>query len=235
MGKRLSGKSFIGFPFFVLMIILGSINISFGQYNEFGIGAGGFNYRGDLVRTFDITNFRPGFLLHYRRNLSGYASVRMAISGGRMYGSDNKPFDALSSQRNESFTNDIYEVSGTFEYYFLNFRTDKALVNWSPYLFGGLSMFGFNHQQEKNAEYSSIQPAIPMGVGFRYDFNQKFGASLEFGARKTFFDWLDNVSEGNPEIKNYNYGNHISKDWFYFAALSFSYTIYTIPCPFKVK
>lgn len=235
MNRYWNGKSFIGFPFFVLMIMLSSFQTSVAQYNEFGIGAGAFNYRGDLVRTFDVMNFRPGFMAHYRRNLSGYVSARVALSGGSLYGSDAKPYDVLGLERNESFRTSLFEISGTFEYYFLDFRVDKALVNWSPYIFGGFSMFLFNPQQEKRAEYSSIQPAIPMGIGIRYNFSRKLGIAFEFGARKTFFDWLDNVSEGNTGVKDYKYGNHFTNDWFYFTALSVSYTIYTIPCPFKVN
>ncbi|MEM6523088.1 MAG: DUF6089 family protein [Bacteroidota bacterium] len=42
--------------------------------------------------------------------------------------------------------------------------------------------------------YSLIQLAIPVGIGFRYRLNQVFDISIEFGARYTFTDYLDDVS-----------------------------------------
>ena len=43
-------------------------------------------------------------------------------------------------------------------------------------------------------EYSLIQFAIPMGGGIKIAVSESFNIVLEYGARKTFTDYLDDVS-----------------------------------------
>ena len=84
----------------------------------------------------------------------------------------------------------------------------------------------------KPVPYSSFQPAIPLGFGFKYAVNPKWMVGFEFGVRKMFFDYLDNVSEGDLLRKNYNYGNWYDNDTYYFISISANYTFYRILCPF---
>ncbi|MCX6290393.1 MAG: DUF6089 family protein [Bacteroidetes bacterium] len=50
------------------------------------------------------------------------------------------------------------------------------------------------------AKYSLVQFCIPMGVGFKYTIGNSIGVGLEVGIRKTFTDYLDDVS-----TKYYNF------------------------------
>ncbi len=50
---------------------------------------------------------------------------------------------------------------------------------------------GFFPTREK---YSRIQLTIPMGVGFTYRLTRELNLGLEFGYRKTFTDYIDDVS-----------------------------------------
>ncbi len=43
-------------------------------------------------------------------------------------------------------------------------------------------------------KYNRFQLAIPFGVGFKYGLNKLWSIGLEFGARKTFTDYIDDVS-----------------------------------------
>ncbi|KXK24247.1 MAG: OmpA/MotB domain-containing protein [Bacteroidetes bacterium OLB12] len=54
--------------------------------------------------------------------------------------------------------------------------------------------------------------AIPFGVGMKYVLNPKYYLAVEFGMRKTFFDYLDNISDGDLQYKNYQYGNVFDYD-----------------------
>ncbi|MEQ9166212.1 MAG: DUF6089 family protein, partial [Fulvivirga sp.] len=101
----------------------------------------------------------------------------------------------------------------------------------TPYLFGGLAIFGVSGMGDKPEEYSNIQPSIPFGLGFKYVLNPKWYMGLEFGARKTFFDYLDNVGPGDIVVKDYQYGNRFDNDHYFFIGLSMTYSFYTIPCP----
>jgi len=118
------------------------------------------------------------------------------------------------------------------EYHFMNWRDDKHIVRFTPYLFAGLGIFGISGTRNKPTEYSNVQGAIPFGLGFKYVVNPKWYVAVELGARKTFFDYLDNVSAGgNRLVKNYQYGNPYDNDVYYFLGVSITRTFYEIPCP----
>jgi hypothetical protein len=214
----------------LLLFIFGSLSLS-AQRSEIGFGLGTLNYTGDLVRSYNFLNSRPAGTVFYRSNLSKVVSFRTAVTAGKLAASDSRPIDAFSTQRNASFNIFMFEVSTVMEYHFLNWRDTKHFMRFSPYLFGGLALFGMSGNGNKPKAYSDVQGAIPFGVGAKYIVNPKWYVALEFGPRKTFFDYLDNVSEGNRTNKNYQYGNPFTNDVYYFLGISVTRTFYDIPCP----
>ncbi len=207
-----------------------SMHAAFAQHAEVGLGIGTLNYTGDLVHNYNFKYSRPAATIFYRANLSGVVSFRTAITGGQISGSEI-PLDAFATQRQASFNLFLLEASTVLEYHFLNWRDSKRFVRFTPYLFGGLALFGLSGQVEKNAEYSNVQAAIPFGGGVKYVYNPKWYFSLEFGIRKTFFDYLDNISDGDLRNKNYQYGNPNDNDHYFFLGISVTQTFYDIPCP----
>ena len=217
---------------FVVAVLCVLSHASFAQRSEVGFGLGTFNYTGDLVRGYNFLNSRPAGTVFYRSNLSNVVSFRAAVTAGKLAGSDKRPVDAFALQRNASFNIFLFEISTVGEYHFLNWRdTKQRYVRFSPYLFGGLALFGMSGNGSKPEEYSNVQAAIPFGVGLKYVVNPKWYVALEFGARKTFFDYLDNVSAGREANKNYRYGNPLDTDVYYFLGISVTRTFYDIPCP----
>jgi hypothetical protein len=203
-----------------------------GQRSEVGFGIGTFNYTGDLVRTYNLRFSKPAATAFYRSNISSVISVRTALTVGKIGASDTrKPIDPFANTRAASFDLFLLEGSGTFEYHFLNWRDDKRRLRFTPYLFAGAALFGISGVQQKNAEYSNIQMAIPFGGGMKYVLNPKYYIAFEFGMRKTFFDYLDNISDGDLQNKNYQYGNVFDTDNYFFAGFTLTYTFYDIPCP----
>lgn len=203
-----------------------------GQRSEIGFGLGTFNYTGDLVRTYNLSTSKPAATVFYRSNISNVISLRTAITAGKIGASDTQnPIDAFATARNASFDLFLFETAATFEYHFLDWRDSKRRLRFTPYLFAGASLFGISGVEQKSAEYSSIQMAIPFGGGMKYVLNPKYYIAFEFGIRKTFFDYLDNVSEGNPSVKNYQYGNTFDYDNYFFTGITLTYTFYDIPCP----
>lgn len=88
-------------------------------------------------------------------------------------------------------------------------------INIESYLFVGVSGFWFNPQgryidgtwhnlKPLNTEgqgmidtrknYCNFQVAIPFGVGFKYAISREWSIGLEYGMRKTFTDYIDDVS-----------------------------------------
>jgi Domain of unknown function (DUF6089) len=203
-----------------------------GHRSEIGFGLGTFNYTGDLVRTYNLGSSKPAGTVFYRSNISNVISLRTAITAGKIGASDAaNPIDAFATKRAASFDLFLFEAAGTFEYHFLDWRDSKRRLRFTPYLFAGAGLFGFSGVEQKTAEYSNIQVAIPFGGGMKYVLNPKYYIAFEFGIRKTFFDYLDNVSEGNPSVKNYQYGNTFDYDNYFFTGITLTYTFYDIPCP----
>lgn len=202
------------------------------QKSEVGFGFGAFNYTGDLARTYNILNVKPGVTVFYRSNLSQVVSVRAGLTAGGLGATDERPIDAFAERRDASFDIFLMEASMVGEYHFMNWRDDKHIIRFTPYLFGGLAIFGISGTQSKPSEYSNVQGALPFGLGFKYIVNPKWYVALEFGARKTFFDYLDNVSEATTTtVKNYRYGNPYDNDNYFFFGFSITRTFYDIPCP----
>jgi hypothetical protein len=225
----------IHFPSRLSVVVLALIFVvsvpCFSQKSEIGFGLGTLNYTGDLVKNYSFRFSRPAGTVFYRSNLSPVVSFRTAVTAGQLSASE-KPIDAFAAKRNASFDLFLFEASTALEYHFLNWRDGKRFVRWNPYLMGGLALFGISgNNQNKPEEYSNVQVAIPFGVGIKYVYTPRWYFGLEFGVRKTFFDYLDNVSDGNPRRKNFQYGNPNDKDAYYFLGISVTRTFYDIPCP----
>jgi len=201
------------------------------QRTEIGGGLGVFNYTGDLVRTYDLTTSKPAATFFYRSNISKVISFRTSFTGGQLAASDqNSPIDLFAAKRAASFDFFLLELSGVFEYHFLDWRDDKRRLRFTPYLFSGVALFGIAGAPNKTAPYSNVQMAIPIGGGMKYVLNPRYYISFEIGIRKTFFDYLDNISSGTQSFKNYQYGNPNDTDNYFFSGITLTYTFYDIPC-----
>jgi hypothetical protein len=215
----------------VVAFCLVSYFTTLAQKSEIGFGLGTFNYTGDLVRNYDLRFSKPAGTVFYRSNLSSVVSFRAGITAGKL-GASEKPIDAFAAARNASFNIFLFEASTVMEYHFLNWRETKRFVRFTPYLFAGLAVFGIAGHEPSNEEYSNVQASVPFGGGVKYVYNPKWYFSLEFGVRKTWFDHLDNISDGDIRYKNItSHGNPNDNDSYYFLGISLTRTFYTIPCP----
>lgn len=223
-------------PFVILSVVVffpaAQAEAQISQRSEVGFGLGTFNYTGDMARIYRLGNSKPAATVFYRANISKVISFKAGLTGGKVGASDIKhPLDAAAVQRANAFNIFLLEAATTFEYHFLDWRDDQRRLRFTPYLFAGVALFGISGNESKSAPYSNVQMAIPFGGGMKYVLNPKWYTSFEIGIRKTFFDHLDNVSDGNAIFKNYQYGNRYDYDNYFFVGLSFTRTFYDIPCP----
>ncbi len=232
--KLLSRGKSGGFPLFMFLLIFSFPMM--GQNSEIGIGLGGLSYTGDLQRGYKLLQNRPAATIFYRHTFSNAVSVRGGFTGGQLIGSDENPIDDFAAARNTAFDLWMLEGAVTIEYNFLDFLHSKSWTNYSPYFFAGVGAFTLFGEESRGNKYRKIQPAIPFGVGMKFLLDPRWQLGVEFGARKTFFDYLDNVSEFDEALskkgQNYQYGNQHDQDWYYFVGVTLSYTFYTVPCPF---
>lgn len=213
----------------VTVFLLAALTVQ-AQRSEVGAGIGTFNYTGDLVKFYNFKYSKPAITVFYRSNISNVVSFRASATGGKI-GASDKQDDPFGSFRSASFDIFLMEFSGVTEYHFMNWRETKRFVRFSPYFFAGFGLFGITGNENKPDEYSNVQATIPFGAGLKYVYTPKLYFSLEFGVRKTFFDYLDNISTGDPDNKAVPFGNPNTNDAYYFLGITVTRTFYNVPCP----
>ncbi|MEQ8581098.1 MAG: DUF6089 family protein [Marinoscillum sp.] len=202
------------------------------QFVEFGGGLGVSHYTGDLNGVPRLDQSKLAGTGIYRLNFSDIVSFKFAFTAGSISGNDRRPVDALGENRQYEFKHNFLELSGVFEYHFMSYRSEKYKNKWSPYAFFGLGFVKLNNTSTAYEDYQRVQPVLPMGGGVKYMLSKRLTLAGELGARKTFFDYLDGISDGDQSIKNYQYGNPNDKDWYFYSGISLTYVLYKIPCPF---
>ncbi len=202
------------------------------QLSEIGFQAGVFNFTGDLSRNYNLQSQRPAGSVFFKANISQAASLRYGFSGGMLSGNDQYSNDPFNQIRDDSFNVFLLEGYALLEFYFLDYKSKHALIHWTPYLNFGLGLFSFFGEKAEENDFFPIQPAIPLGVGIKYQLSKKFDIGIEVSARATFFDEIDGVSGPDNNRKNYDYGNKYDFDSYYFIGFTLNYTFYFIPCPY---
>lgn len=174
---------------------------------------GGFaNYIGDLqskVYTTQQSNGAFGAGLQY--DLSDHFSVLGNGSFGRISAADGYSNQADLRARNLNFESKIYEGNLLLEYNIFDLHSHKL----TPYLFAGAALFHFNPYAYDTTgkkvylrslstegeglpgykkEYSLFQISIPFGGGIKFRVSDRVVLAYEIGMRKTFTDYLDDVS-----------------------------------------
>ncbi len=203
---------------------------SFAQKIEFGAGIGGFNYQGDLSPNFQFRNTKPAGSFLFRYNFNSAFSLRAEFGGGIIGAKDNTSKDPWQQQRNLTFQSRVIEGSLAGEYNFLDFVDRRFAVNWTPYVFGGIGFANFKPSVVTD-NYKKSTMIMPYGVGVKYQIKRPWSIGLEYGTRKTFTDYLDNLG-GDPKSNDkIQQGNPSTKDKYHYIRLSVTYTLYTIVCP----
>lgn len=203
----------------------------FAQRLEVGAGGGVMLYKGDLAPKLTPKFARPAATLFIRHNPGRAVSLKYSFSMGRIFADDKETNNNFAARRNRFFNTRITEIAATAEYNFLDYRSDKARRNWSPYLFGGVAIFKFDPVENTRPDYTLTGLALPFGVGLKYVLGGQWNLNLEFGARKTFTDYLDDLGGDINTNNKFQNGNPYDKDLYVFTSISISYTFYKIRCP----
>jgi hypothetical protein len=176
---------------------------------------GGFsNYYGELQsKRFTTDQSRGAFSLGLAYEITPNIAIRGSLSYTRLAADDkrNKP---EFRERNLSFESQIFEGSLLGEYSLFDLSAKRA----TPYVFGGGALFRHNpyafdlsgqkiflrslstegqgiRNYPDRKFYNLIQPAVLFGAGFRVRITENASLGYEIGVRKTFTDYLDDVSK----------------------------------------
>jgi hypothetical protein len=236
---------------------------------EIGVFGGGSFYMGDLNPNvpFLQTNIAYGVLARYA--LGSRWAAKVHLYKGILNGDDSK--SNFLPERSLKFNSSIWELGGVGEFNFLPYFTGSLKNYFTPYIFGGaallyhrpkvgrLDLRDFNTEGQENAtllepsnpeerRYSYFTLSIPFGVGVKYSFSKRIAVTIEWGMRKTFTDYIDDVSmtyyfntselqpgqvvEGltysDPNLNheaNMQRGNSKNNDWYSFAGFTLTYYI----------
>ncbi len=254
------------------IIVLFTLGIKLQAQNlHLNLTAGAMNYTGDLqdkAYTFSQSHFAGGVGVSY--DITDHLSLRAGVLLGKVSANDKYGRNAA---RNLNFSSNITEFNVGAQYYI----TPLADHFITPYVFAGLAVYHFNPYTfdttgkkyylkplstegegfvSGRSNYNLTQLAVPFGAGVKFSLSENVNVGVEFGLRKLFTDYLDDVSttyadpallqtnrgavaqelayRGN-EIKNGNAepvvgakrGSASYKDWYYFTGVTASFALFT--------
>jgi hypothetical protein len=171
---------------------------------------GSSKYTGDIAGRFESFNsasYNFGFGAQYR--YSEHIVLRTNLNLVRITGDDKF---GTNPTRNLSFKTNIYEwnVQGVYDLFRFNkmYRRRRQIT---PYGILGVGLFYYNPKAEldgtnyalrgyqtEGQSYSAINYSVQFGGGFRYKLNPHIDIAFEAIFKKTFTDYLDDVSTVYP-------------------------------------
>jgi hypothetical protein len=270
-----------------LFVLVSFITFSYSQTRaqqwEFGGWVGISNYFGDLNTNTSFEYLGPGGGLLMRYNWSKRWAYKISFNAGKVGFEDVASGYPYQKARNLSFNSNIFELANEIEFNFFRYEKERTEYNFTPYLTTGFSVLYFNPttlfegkkynlrdygtEGQKNPDgdsrpYSRINFAFILGGGFKYSFHPRWTLGMEAGVRRTFTDYLDDVSttypaffangDGTSElaeklsdrsaeigekmgIPGKQRGNTQKKDFYMFTGISITYTILREKCPHPSK
>jgi hypothetical protein len=239
--------------YWLLFIFLFFSILSQAQKTELGFQVGSSTYYGDLAPTVSFNEVHAAGGIFLRRNLNNTWAIKTELNRYTVSGNDNN--FSYNAARNLSFQSHINEAAMVVEFNYLKYGPYVLDKKYTSYVYVGVAGFQYNPQAQlrgvwydlsdyrtEGVSYSELAMAIPFGIGFKYMASKKFAFECQFGFRRTFTDYLDDVSTVYPDVvdrfeqsgligatltdrsiennglpthkKGYKRGNPNTKDWY---------------------
>lgn len=201
------------------------VHFGIGATNFLGELGGANQIGTHYFKDFEFSQTRLALSAGYRYKISSGIALNASLSYGQVAGNDNLTTEFFRNYRNLSFKSDIYELDAHFEFslikdqvghrYRLKGVRGQRGFEMASYLFAGLGAFHFNPKAQYEGKWIALQPlgtegqglvptrkrykrlqmAFPIGLGFKYTLDRRWGIGLEYGLRYTFTDYIDDVSK----------------------------------------
>jgi hypothetical protein len=216
----------------ILFIFCVLISIdSLSQKIEIGGGLGVMNYKGDISPDLQPTFAQVGGHILLRYNLKKDVTFRLGANLGSIYANDKDVSDPFNKLRGQTFKTSMREVSLIAEYNFFSYQYSRLHKDWSPYVFGGVGFMSFSPRDTPISDYKQVGVVIPFGVGIKYNLAGPWDLNLEFGTRKTFTDYLDNLGGDNPALPRNVQNDYSREDMYFYTSVGITYKFIRIICP----
>jgi hypothetical protein len=244
---------------FLVMLISCFGFVSMAQTMEVGPFGGISYYLGDLNPGVHFMSPKIAYGAVARVNFNPRISLKGGFYRGHIKGDDMK--SGVNETRDLNFESPITDISVVGEFNFFEYFTGTKRDRLSPYIFGGVGMCLFNPASdgvklkdigtegqnvgfEGRKPYKLISFSVPFGIGVKFSLNSRFGLTAEWGLRKTFTDYLDDVSTtyyldgsqinpsditqvlSDPTMTHDAYmerGNPETNDWYNFSGITLTY------------
>ena len=211
MKKR--AKSLLAIILFLSFFCTHSFSQDGNKGTYIGFFLGEMNYQGDLnPNSFTFAHSKATTGITIRQSLNRWISFKGGFAIGHIDAADQYNRDYLKT-RNLSFRATIKEISIGLETSLL----DLSTAHFTPYVFGDIVLYHFNpwaydmsgnkvflqplstegqglSQFPEQKPYKLTQIALGFGFGARYAINDNMNIGVEILQRKTFTDYLDDVS-----------------------------------------
>ena len=222
------------------------------RQRELGFFGGGSYYLGDLNPRGHFFNSHSAFGVFFRYSTNYRYAFKFGFNYGTISANDANSNEADQKERNLNFRSRIYELHSVAEFNFVEYRIGHDRHRFTMYIFAGLGAYYFNPQSDigngyeslrgyrtegQSKSYPRIQVNVPFGIGFKWNVGSKCGIGIEWGPRRTFTDFLDDVSGVYPAASDAGSvytdrslngsaspgsmrGNPSTKDWYFFYGIS---------------
>jgi hypothetical protein len=237
---KYNSQVYIRLTFFISMKLIKNLLLFFcmslsinalSQKVEIGGGLGAMNYKGDISPDFHPTFAQLGGHILLRYNLKKDITFRLGANLGSIYANDNDVSDSFNKLRGQTFKTSIREVSLITEYNFFSYQYSRMHKDWSPYVFGGVAFMSFTPRDAPVSDYKQAGFVIPFGIGIKYNLTGPWDLNVEFGTRKTFTDYLDNLGGDNPALPRNAQNDYARGDMYYYTSLGITYKFIRVICP----
>jgi len=223
------------------------------RQRELGFFGGGSYYIGDINTRNHFLATHPAGGIFFRYSTNYRYAFRFGLNYGSISGNDAASGEPDQIERNLNFKSKIYEAFSIAEFNFVEYRIGHDRFRFTFFIFAGLGGYMFNpttntgngdqpvyQLHNEGTAYSRYQLCVPFGVGMKWTIAEKVGMSFEWGPRRTFTDFLDDVSGTYPEnpsgsgiegVPNATSapgnmrGNPRTRDWYFFFGLSISFAL----------
>ncbi|MFZ4521332.1 MAG: DUF6089 family protein [Bacteroidales bacterium] len=204
-----SMQSGAGKILFLVVLFISMFSSVKSQDLEVGFTGGGCYYLGDLNPGGHFLNTQFSYGAVARVNLDWRWAVKVSAVRGKIKGSASD--SEFLPDRGLSFTSDLTDIAAVVEFNFLPYFTGSRMNVISPYIYGGISVFFFNPENngvslrglgtegqnlgyEGRSPYGSMGVSIPFGLGLKVSLAKRVGLQVSWEMHKTFTDYLDDVS-----------------------------------------
>lgn len=180
---------------------------------ELGFFGGGSYYIGDMNPRGHFKATHPAAGIFFRYAKSYRYAFRFGFNYGEISGNDATSGEPDQVERNLNFKTQIYEANATAEFNFVEYRIGHDRYKFTLFVFAGLAGFYFNpksdvngstvalrelHSEDQTKAYPRFQLSIPFGLGLKWNIGDKCGLGIEWGPRRTFTDYLDDIKGSYP-------------------------------------